>query len=192
MGDVVAILGVYGTDWQLSLIDSAGLQNFDPNAGPEDVPGMGQYKKVAKVTAGKRYLLVADGTKMAKPLAAGKENGYLYVSDVTPSDDIIIENESNAFTFAASGAGYTIQQSDGRYLYMQGTYNSFQVSDVVPEADVAASIWTVEPQDDGTVKITNAGMGKWMQYSSTFTSYGAYDSDQDGGYRPVLYEKVEK
>lgn len=192
MGDVVAILGVYGTDWQLSLIDAAGLQNFDPNAGPEDVPGMGQYKKVANVTAGKQYLIVADGTKMAQPVAAGKGYGWLYVSDVTPSEDIIIENESNAFTFTASGAGYTIQQSDGRYLYMQGTYNSFQVSEEVPAADVAASIWTVEPQSDGTVKITNAGMGKWMQYSSSFTSFGAYDSDQDGGSRPVLYEKVEK
>lgn len=192
MGDVVAILGVYGTDWQLTLIDSAGLQNFDPNAGPEDVPGMGQYKKVANVTAGKQYLLVADGTKMAQPVAAGKDYGWLYVSDVTATDDVIIENESNAFTFTASGAGYTIQQSDGRYLYMQGTYNSFQVSEEVPAADAAASIWTVEPQSDGTVKITNAAMGKWLQYSTSFTSYGAYDSDQDGGYRPVLYEKVEK
>ena len=192
MGDVVAILGVYGTDWQLTLIDSAGLQNFDPNAGPEDVPGMGQYKKVANVTAGKQYLLVADGTKMAQPVAAGKDYGWLYVSDVTATDDVIIENESNAFTFTASGAGYTIQQSDGRYLYLQGTYNSFQVSEEVPAADAAASIWTVEPQSDGTVKITNAGMGKWLQYSTSFTSYGAYDSDQDGGCRPVLYEKVEK
>ena len=33
-GDVIGILGVYGTDWQLSIIDAAGLQNFDPNAGP--------------------------------------------------------------------------------------------------------------------------------------------------------------
>ncbi|MGM9799165.1 MAG: DUF5689 domain-containing protein [Muribaculaceae bacterium] len=192
MGDVVAILGVYGTDWQLSLIDSAGLQNFDPNAGPEDVPGYAKFQKVAHVTAGKQYLLVADGTKMAKPVAAGKGYDWLYVSDVTATDDVIIENESNAFTFAASGAGYTIQQSDGRYLYLQGTYNSFQVSEEVSEADAAASIWTVEPQDDGTVKITNAVMGKWMQYSSSHSSYGAYDSDQDGGYRPVLYEKVEK
>ena len=111
---------------------------------------------------------------------------------MTATDDVIIENESNAFKFTASGAGYTIQQSDDRYLYMVGTHKTFQVSEAVPDEDVAASIWTVEPQDDGTVKITNAVMGKWMQYSSSFTSYGAYDSDQDGGYRPVLYEKVEK
>ena len=192
MGDVVAVLGIYGTNWQLTLIDAEGLQNYDPNARPEDVPGYAKFQKVANVTAGKQYLLVADGTKMAKPVAAGKGYGWIYVSDVTATDDVIIENESNAFTFTASGAGYTIQQSDGRYLYLQGTYNSFQVSEEVPAADAAASIWTVESQDDGTVKITNAVMGKWMQYSSSHSSYGAYDSDQDGGCRPVLYEKVEK
>lgn len=190
--DVIGVLGVYGTDWQLTLVDYEGIQNYDPNAGPEDVPGYAKFQKVANVTAGKQYLLVADGTKMAQPVASGKDYGWLYVSDVTATDDVIIENESNAFTFTASGAGYTIQQSDGRYLYMQGTFNSFQVSEEVPAADAAASIWTVEPQSDGTVKITNAGMGKWLQYSTSYTSYGAYDSDQDGGYRPVLYEKVEK
>lgn len=130
-GDVIGILGVYGTDWQLSLIDAAGLQNFDPNAGPEDVPGYGRFQKVTTVTSGKKYLLVANGNKMAQPIASNKNYGYFNVTDVTA-------------------------------------------------------------QEDGTVKITNASLGKWIQYSSNYTSYGAYNSDQDGGYRPVLYEKIEK
>ena len=192
-GDVIGILGVYGTDWQLSLIDAAGLQNFDPNAGPEDVPGYGRFQKVTTVTSGKKYLLVADGNKMAQQVASDKPFGWLKVTDVTAQEDgTIIENESNAFTFTASGNGFEIQQADGRYVYMQGTYNSFQVSAEVPEADKAAAVWTVAAQEDGTVKITNAAMSKWIQYSSNFSSFGAYDSDQDGGSRPVLYEKVEK
>lgn len=192
-GDVIGILGVYGTDWQLSLIDAAGLQNFDPNAGPEDVPGYGRFQKVTTVTSGKKYLLVADSNKMAQQVASDKTYGWLKVTDVTAQEDgTIIENESNAFTFTASGNGFEIQQADGRYVYMQGTFNSFQVSAEVPEADKAAAVWTVAAQEDGTVKITNAAMSKWIQYSSNFSSFGAYDSDQDGGYRPVLYEKVEK
>lgn len=192
-GDVIGILGVYGTDWQLSLIDAAGLQNFDPNAGPEDVPGYGRFQKVTTVTSGKKYLLVADGNKMAQPIASNKNYGYFYVTDVTAQEDgTIIENESNAFTFTESGNGFTITQADDRFIYLTGTFASFQIGAEVPEADAAATVWTVAAQEDGTVKITNASLGKWIQYSSNYTSYGAYNSDQDGGYRPVLYEKIEK
>lgn len=190
-GDVIGVLGVYGSDWQLSLIDAAGLQNFDPNAGPEDVPGYARFQKVKTVTSGKQYLLVADGTKMAQPVSTGY--GYFKVADVTAAEDgTIVENESNAFTFTASGNGFTITQADGRYVYLTGTFKSFQIAAEVPAEDAAAAVWTVQPQEDGTVKITNAAKGTWIQYSSNYTSYGAYDSDQDGGYRPVLYEKVEK
>ena len=192
-GDVIGILGVYGTDWQLSLIDAAGLQNFDPNAGPEDVPGYGRFQKVTTVTSGKKYLLVADVNKMAQPIASNKNYGYFYVTDVTAQEDgTIIENESNAFTFTESGNGFTITQADDRFIYLTGTFASFQIGAEVPEADAAATVWTVAAQEDGTVKITNASLGKWIQYSSNYTSYGAYNSDQDGGYRPVLYEKIEK
>ena len=192
-GDVIGILGVYGTDWQLSLIDAAGLQNFDPNAGPEDVPGYGRFQKVTTVTSGKKYLLVADGNKMAQPIASNKNYGYFYVTDVTAQEDgTIIENESNAFTFTESGNGFTITQADDRFIYLTGTFASFQIGAEVPEADAAATVCTVAAQEDGTVKITNASLGKWIQYSSNYTSYGAYNSDQDGGYRPVLYEKIEK
>ncbi len=185
-GDVVGILGVYGNDWQLTLIDKAGLMNFDPNAGPEDVPGMAKFQKVANITSGKQYLMVADGTKMAQPVS--KNYGWLYVSDVTATDGVIVANESNAFTFTAAETGYTITQADGRYLYQEGTYNSFQVG----ETAVEAAYWTVEPQADGTMKITNNVMNKWIQYSPSFSSYGAYDSAQDGSFMPVLYEKIEK
>ena len=192
-GDVIGVLGVYGSDWQLSLIDAAGLQNFDPNAGPEDVPGFARFQKVTTVTSGKQYLLVADGNKMAQPLS--KNYGNLLVTDITANEDgTIIENESNAFTFTESGNGFKIQQADGRYIYMKGTYNNFNVAAEVPAEDAGAEIWTVAAQEDGTVKITNATKNKWIQYVSTAStpSYGAFDSDQDGASLPVLYEKVEK
>ena len=128
---------------------------------------------------------------MAQPVSTGY--GYFKVADVTAAEDgTIVENESNAFTFTASGNGFTITQADGRYVYLTGTFKSFQIAAEVPAEDAAAAVWTVQPQEDGTVKITNAAKGTWIQYSSNYTSYGAYDSDQDGGYRPVLYEKVEK
>ena len=130
---------------------------------------------------------------MAQPIASNKNYGYFYVTDVTAQEDgTIIENESNAFTFTESGNGFTITQADDRFIYLTGTFASFQIGAEVPEADAAATVWTVAAQEDGTVKITNASLGKWIQYSSNYTSYGAYNSDQDGGYRPVLYEKIEK
>lgn len=144
------------------------------------------YKKVTTVTSGKSYLIVAaDGDKyyMAKPVTSNY--GYLDVDEASVEGDLIYAGDENAFVIAGSDGNYTICQPDGRYLYMTGTHNSFNVT----ESPSSGQYWTIEAQSDGTVKISNVEMNKYVQYSTSYRSYGSYVNSQ--GVMPSLYEKVE-
>lgn len=86
-----------------------------------------QFQKVAAVTSGKQYLIVADdGSKLraAKPVPSGSTYGWLNVDEVVDVDGIItLASMDNAFMFTSATDGFTIMQSDNRYLYQSGTYN---------------------------------------------------------------------
>lgn len=143
------------------------------------------YKKAASVTSGKNYLIVA-ASKTASPVSGNY--GYLNGVDVTISEDAIVMNDNgNGFTFTATEGGYTIQDVNGKYYYQQGTYDNFNVSTDLP---VSGAVWTVDFQTDGTVKITNAEMGKYMQYSEQYGSFGSYSTES--GVMPSLYEEQPK
>lgn len=90
---------------------------------------------------------------------------------------------ANVFTFAAVNGGYTLQQADGKYLYMKGTYNSFNVSAELP---AEGHIWTVAENADGTYTISNTLNDKYIQYSVGYNSYGCYIDEQ--GLMPVLVD----
>ncbi|MDE6783586.1 MAG: hypothetical protein K2J17_07690, partial [Paramuribaculum sp.] len=143
--------------------------------------GTAQFKKVTSITSGKQYLIVADG-KMAK--LDSRDYGYLQVDDVTDNGGTITADPANAYTFTAVSGGYNITMSNGKYVYQKGTYNSFNFD----TSAVDGSLWTVTAQSDGTFKITNVNTSKWIQYDSTYTSYGCYDESK--GTMPALYEKV--
>lgn len=138
-----------------------------------------KYVKAAAVEDGKSYLIVANG-KVATPITGSY--GYLNVVDGNEADGVISqETADNEFTFEAVNGGYKIKQSNGKYLYMKGAYNSFNVAKETTENDV----WTVTANADGTFKIENVGMAKYIQYSTKYTSYGSYADAQ--GDMPYLY-----
>ena len=130
-------------------------------------------KAVAPVIAdGEYYIEVSAG--VVTPLPADKKYGYLNVAE---------KSADNAFTFKfTEGKGYTICGTDGRYLYQTGTYNSFNVSTDPTEGQY----WTIIPQADGTVKIQNPSVNKWWQYSTSYKSFGSYDTVQSGSELPKL------
>ena len=146
------------------------------------------YKKATAVSSD-NFLLVAqrdDKTYYAYPLSETKTYGYLSTGSVTGTvDEIEVDKSYNdEFTFTAVDGGYTIQDSYGRYLYQSGTYKSFNVSETNN-----GYVWTVEPQTDGTFKISMNGY--FMQFGQgTHTSFGVYDSAQDNAVLPMLYAKV--
>lgn len=150
------------------------------------VSTLSDYMKTTAVESGKTYILAADneGTAViAQTVAANSRYDYLPVNEAAPADLMGATDLLNGFTLTETEGGYTIQDAYGRYLYMDETHTSFNVSADRQDGDT----WTVEPQADGTVKITNVLREKFIQYSTEHESYGAYTDEQ--GIKPSLYVK---
>lgn len=150
------------------------------------VTTLSDYMKTTAVESGKTYILAADneGTAViAQTVAANSRYDYLPVNEAAPADLMGATDLLNGFTLTETEGGYTIQDAYGRYLYMDETHTSFNVSADRQDGDT----WTVEPQADGTVKITNVLRDKYIQYSASHNSYGAYADVQ--GVMPSLYVK---
>ena len=176
-------------DATLTTTDGGIVEEGGETPDPEPVQQIG-YKAVDQVVSGGKYLMVAqleDGNcAVATPLAATKTYGYLDKMNPTLAGDTLLQaNEANAFTFVQEADGYTILGSDGRYLYQKGTYNSFNVADTPTEGQY----WSVEANADGTFRITNLSVNKYIQYSVQYNSYGSYADEK--GIQPALYAKVD-
>ena len=132
--------------------------------------------------AGKYFIVVKpDGVaKVAKPV--GSSYGYIYYDDATVNGNNISGTAKHVFTFTEVEGGYTIQDSDGKYYYQKGTYDSFNL-DANP---VEGSVWTVKSWIGGTWKITNNAVSKWMQYDMSYSSMGSYSSSK--GLLPYLID----
>ena len=185
---VITLAGELGT----ANIKATSEENSEYYAGTATcqikVYEVNTYKKATAVSSD-NFLLVAqrdDKTYYAYPLSETKTYGYLSTGSVTGTvDEIEVDKSYNdEFTFTAVDGGYTIQDSYGRYLYQSGTYKNFNVSKTND-----GYVWTVEPQTDGTFKISMNGY--FMQYGEgTHTTFGVYDSAQDNAVLPMLYAKV--
>lgn len=96
-------------------------------------------------------------------LAENKTYGYLPAAG----------DDNGLWTITAVDGGYTIQDCYGRYLYMTGTYNSFNVSATRKTGDV----WTLTENSDGTCTIKNVAKDKVMAYAWEYKTVGAYAAD---------------
>ncbi len=151
---------------------------------PENPTGTFNYKKVTTITSGKSYIIVAEG-KAATALTSNY--GYLKVVDATETDGVVtLSDNSCEFTFTSVAGGYNMVDANGKYYYQTGTYNSFNVAN---DASNEGSVWGIEPQSDGTMKVTNTSVNKIIQYDKQYNSYGSY-SDVRGVF-PTFYERVD-
>ncbi len=161
-------------DYVLSTADGGIVEGEGEtgNEGDDETSGT-SFSKVTTIDTG-TYIFAAntEGTSyaVAGPIAADKTYGYLPKVDASASGDAIKTDEANAFTFTAVEGGYTIQDASGRYYFMKGTYNSFNVA---AEAPSEGHVWTIS-FDNGNVVIKNVLTEKTIQYSSQYGSYGAY------------------
>lgn len=143
-----------------------------------------QYKKVTSVTSGKKYLLVSEGQAMMS-LSESKTYGYPTGMAVTPADDVISSLDLTAeLQLTSTDGGYKIIDYYGRAFYLSGTYNSFNVS----ANPSAGYVWDIA-FTDGVAKITNVEKQKYIQWDSSHTSFGAYDSAKGTG-EFTLYERI--
>ena len=167
-------LYIYGEGVKVEIpIIQAGLPALDASRTFTKITSAAEFEP------GKAYILVyeikgEDNTitrKLTKASSTGLDDNkysFLFVADVTESEEGVIDlsDGSNSFKIAASGEGYTLQQGrNGGYLYQSGSYANFYTTASVDNAH----IWSMEFQEDGTVKFTNiSNNDKVMHYSANY------------------------
>lgn len=150
------------------------------------------FKKADRVVSGQWYVMVA--TKNNKlwacnaPTADDISNGYGYPKGIEVEDINGVVNVSGAaaYLFAASADGFTIKNNgSNKYVLQTGTHVSFNLADAVG----AGCYWDVTKNDDGTFKINNKAVSKWIVMQDKYDSFGL-SQYEDGGSQPWLYEYV--
>lgn len=152
------------------------------------------YYQVPMFDGNGQYIIAAQNSNIyaMTVLAADKKYGYLPSSAVTVDAGRILSNgETNALAWTVASTAipgqYTIKGTDNRYLYQQGTYNSFNVTD---NASTVGTAWTSSMRADGKVNITNVSVNKSIQMSTANNNtYGSY-STSDNVF-PSLYKYFE-
>lgn len=142
------------------------------------------YKKVTEFVPGKWYLWATGEGRAAQGLTGNY--GYLKELVAISDGDVVSAPARAAFGVLPVEGGYTIQQWDGKYVYMSGSYDSFNVAAEMP---AEGAVWTIDADAEGTYTIKNVLKGKWAQFDPTYNSFGSYDSQK--GANPVLYELTE-
>ena len=157
------------------------------------------FKKATAVTAGKQYLIAANllnGLKIAIPVAANLQYGYMYTQDVTEESGVIeLKKLNNVFTFEEAGSGkFYIKDSNGRYLYQQTKSGGGYYYTVAATTDKStAHQYSATLQNDGTFKILSSETQNYIYgtvYQQTtpefaFTNYASLYSPNC---LPWLYE----
>ncbi|MDE7347128.1 MAG: hypothetical protein K2N48_10385 [Muribaculaceae bacterium] len=149
----------------------------------------------------RNYIFVA-GNICGTVIPSSDTYGYINAYNVAIVDGtIVIPTDAYAYTFASSATvedvkysvpegTFLMKDSNNRYLYMRGTYTSFNVQDnpTIEDGGISKSfLWTASKDADGNWTIKNVDNGKTWAYSTKYTSFGAYDSLSDVDVLPTLY-----
>ena len=163
--------------------------------------------QTGELTEGGDYLLVVKGEE--QPIATsgeGKTYGYLYLagSSYCPqaatridAETIKADEAADGYTYSieADGDAWLIKNPYGQYLYMKGTYASFNYTEDLGDlGDGEWANWSISYNNaDQTYDITNTGNEKVMRFGTSYSSVGAYDpATATDGYLPIqLYKRVE-
>lgn len=167
--------------------------NVEDNPGEGDDPieennaVFNAVTSVEQLKAG-RVIIAADN--LAATGLGDKSYGYLNTITVTVNAEGNVETAANnAFELEAVEGGYAIKDNYGKYVYMKGTYNSFNVSESTP---TEGGVWSITFNEAGEATIMNVEKSKYIQYSTGYTSFGSYAEAQEGGILPKIYLMEEK
>ena len=140
-----------------------------------DFPGAGTITFTVVAEAGEvvpsvptiedgRYVIAWNGLTFAA-IEEGKTYGY------APAGDVNNLADTDYITITNVGDGkFTMQDCYGRYLYMKGTYNSFNLSAELPEEGY---LWTLVAVEGG-FHIVNVDKEKTIAYSEQYVTWGCY------------------
>ncbi len=165
-------------------------ENPEPDPAPEHVVTV-DFVQASQFVADVRYVLtsVVDSKyKVGVPLASNY--GYMKVEEMTYADGVMKVNEDYVLTIKPVEGGYTIQDAQSRYLYMNGDYNTFNVGATLPEPITDAYVWTISFNADGTALITNVEKGKNIYFDTQYNNFASYAEAGENNVLPYLY--IEK
>ena len=168
----------------------------------KSVPGGSGYTRVNAVTAGKKYLIVAEtGEKNyvfeAAQLAGGaaRPNGV----EIAVSNSKIESNTTNdayAVTIEASGDGYVIKTAGGKFVEYNGSSTTLKLSDTAGRIWIATAV-----QAKNTIKFTDketmsASTVRCLLFQNTsayqrFGGYAEQNADTSDYVTVALYELSE-
>ena len=168
----------------------------------KSVPGGSGYTRVNAVTAGKKYLIVAEtGEKNyvfeAAQLAsgAGRPDGV----EIAVSNSKIESNTTNdayAVTIEASGDGYVIKTAGGKFVEYNGSSTTLKLSDTAGRIWIATAV-----QAKNTIKFTDketmsASTVRCLLFQNTsayqrFGGYAEQNADTSDYVTVALYELSE-
>ena len=181
-------------DYTLTTTDGGLVDDEGDNEGgeeeenPGDVTYSGKYVKVTEFTGAGTYLLV-NGDQAFTQLDATKTYGYMPAATVSISNGEIAASaatEAAKLTIAATDGGYTLQDASARYIYMKGTYNSFNIGTTATESYV----WTITANGDDTFSVTNADMSKTIMYDTQYNNFGCYPDKTDARLYVNIYKYI--
>ena len=127
------------------------------------------YRGATTMAAG-NYLMTTPAT-IAYGLDASKTYGYLPSVDVATNNGVVQAYNYFDWTFEATDGGYYMKDSQGRYYYMTGNYDSFNISETVP---TEGGVWAVTMNADGTAQVMNVAKQKYIQYNANYGTWGVY------------------
>jgi len=146
---------------------------------------------IVVIENGTYVIYTAEGSAMTA-LDETYNYGFMNPTAITVADGVVSgHTNQNIFTVTAIGDGtYTIQDTYGKYLYMMGTFNSFNVGAELPEEVAAeAAAWAFSSADNGAYYITNVAMAKTIGIGlkSDGTSYGTFGAYTDEAQQKAMY-----
>lgn len=154
---------------------------YEPNPADDEVSSV--FTKTSEVAEGD-YVIAAcvnDSYYAFGQFAdASKTYGYFASDEFTINKgELLGETLSNYIvTLKKTDKGYSIaRKSDGKLVYLSGTYNSFNVA-AAPES---GADFTITPDAKGVLTIMNVEKEKYVKYDSSYSSYGCYATDKFEG-----------
>ena len=138
------------------------------------------YVPVTSIANGEKYAFVANDS--VADFLFGAANGNLQGRKPSGKYDKYIETVAyNAFTFTSTDGGYTIQDAENRYMYLNG--NDGKVT-FAAEKPATGAVWSVSVEN-GTATIKNGN--NTLYYSTANDIFGCFAEKTDVMVLPSLY-----
>lgn len=184
-----------GPTWELRNFKALSVPYLDVYLFAEQ--GDGSFKQITKAsgfTGAGNYVIAslgADGKYYPFGRLKGDSYnyGYMYPDPITVSNGLISADDAAYYvvTIEATAAGYSLKNAIGKYFYMSGTFNSFNVADAIGDSGFD---WTIETASDADLfTITNVEKGKSVKLNyyvngdtgEASYSFGSYPAETVDG-----------